>query len=137
MWMCLRSEFSLIPFPDRAKQHNTKADFFYSAPLHCQAEPCWAEPASEQLLQEKQHKKGLSSYAAVQRFALPDFNQALSAHKQDPQRGFIQQQQPWSRGDSLRRGRKENWVGCSRENFWPDSPPTLLIPHTPSLTGNF
>lgn len=28
MQMCLRSEFSLIPFSDRAKQHNTKADFF-------------------------------------------------------------------------------------------------------------
>lgn len=60
MWMCLRSEFSLIPFSDRAKQHKSKAGIFYSAPLHCQAESCWAEPKCEQFLHEEQHKKALA-----------------------------------------------------------------------------
>lgn len=83
MWMCLRSEFSLIPFSDRAKQHKSKAGIFYS-------ESCWAEPKCEQFLDEEQHKKALAVTHRCKDLLCQILTKLSQLTSQDLEGGFIQ-----------------------------------------------
>lgn len=78
--MCLRSEFSLIPFSDRAKQHNSKADSAaLSGWILLGRTSVWtASPWGAA------QERPCGCYTPVQRFTVPDFTQVLPAHKPGP-----------------------------------------------------